>query len=190
MLIARWAHSEGLLLLSNGVVARQEAIFSAPTGVEAGNSAAYTILNNENLCTLIQYPMRFESPSAELTVQRLAAGDCVRDIIGRYRDIVGKGLAVALANDINNQVRQQGLYFQLIADVLVDTNVFRTRENAKTAYHTLFDAIRFHMEKVIGSTLAASEFSAALRRMRPEAAPNLQAGTGSPPGIMFDGYWV
>lgn len=165
-----WPESEGLLTLIDGQNVQSEACFIYQDRFQTGSIAVRQILGQESGdCQLAYYEAKEATSSFQRLILRYVVADIMRHILGRYRQMVGHSLLIALNNEVNRVMQMNNLHIHLEADVIENLHVFRSVEESRRSYELLFKVVSAHISSVIGSALSLSLMREALESLDPRS---------------------
>jgi len=159
-----WPRSEGYLSMRFGQLLPTDTVFSNPGGIDTGTDCLEQILENLDSPARISFlEARQASAAYQQQTLRIALGDLLREILHKYSKQLGPGQANALVSDINQAMRTQSWYLQIIENQFKDTHVFSDVQSEVNAYQILIKHLVVHMYNTLGTkqtqTLLRDAFS-------------------------------
>ncbi len=150
-----WPEAEGVLPIINGVPLVAESIFTSSTETQVGSAAHRLIFNQAaHTITLALYKARPETATFQMLALRQSVQDLTRGILSRYTQLVGRGLTSALVSDLNHVMRHNAVQIQVVGELLNNTHIFHSLDDASAIYRLLFRALYEHTANVLGTGLA------------------------------------
>jgi len=147
-----WPRSEGYLAMRFGQLLPMDSVFSDPNATDTGDDCLAQILHNlDNPARISFLEARPDSVSYQQQTLRIALGDLLREILQNYSKQLGPGQLKALVSDLNNAMRTQSWYLQIVEDQLQDTHVFKDIQSAVDAYQILIKHLTVHMYNALGT---------------------------------------
>jgi hypothetical protein len=147
-----WPRSEGYLSMRFGQLLPMDTVFSYPSQTDAGSDCLEQILDNPDSPARISF---LEANPTSISYQqqtlRIALGDLLREILRKYSKQLGQGQAKALVADLNNVMRTQSWYLQIVGEQFQDTHVFTDIEAMLNAYQILIKHLTVHMYNALGT---------------------------------------
>jgi hypothetical protein len=147
-----WPRSEGYLSMHFGQLLPIDAVFSSPSGTETGSECLAQILYNQDYPVRISYlSARQDSPSYQQQTLRTAMGELLKEIICQFTKRIGPGQSNTMLVDLNNAMRAQSWYLQIVGDQIQDTHVFPDVKSAVVAYQILIKNLAVYMYNALGT---------------------------------------
>ena len=147
-----WPRSEGYLAMRFGQLLPMDTVFSDPSGPDTGSDCLAQILHNLDSPARISFlEARPDSTSYQQQTLRFALGDLLREILHKYSEQLGPGQVKTLVSDLNNVMRTQSWYLQIVENQLQDTHVFTDVQSAVDAYQILIKHLAVHMYNALGT---------------------------------------
>jgi hypothetical protein len=170
MLHLKWSGGDGLVTLLDGMAINAEVFLGTSSGVLSGAAAMRQLKGQQEHAVGLAF---YEAQTGSLPFQQLllrqVLAELMRNILSRYSQMVGSGLLNALCNDISNAMRLNNLNIQALGEVIYNTHVFRSLDEAGRAYIVLIKASQVHMSRVLGAGLAQTIQNDALKVLAPTA---------------------
>jgi len=155
LVVIEWPEAEGVLPILNGVPLVTESIFTTRAETQVGSAAHRLIFSQTaHTVTLTLYEARPESVTFQMLALRQSVQDLARGVLSRYSQLVGRGLTSALASDINHIMQNNAVQIQVVGEILNNTHIFHSLDDASAIYRLLFRALYEHTTHVLGSGLA------------------------------------
>lgn len=174
----KWTGGDALITLLDGVQVNAEIFLGTITGVVSGAAAIRHLQRlQEGAISLSVYEAQTNGLLFQQLLLRHVIADLMRNILGRYSQMVGSGLLNALSGDISNAMRLNNLHIQALGEVIYNTHVFLSLEDAGRAYFLLIKASQLHMARVLGASLAQTIQNDALNALAPTAQAVLREQT-------------
>ena len=166
----KWSGGDCLVTLLDGTLLNTESFLGAENGVVSGAVAMRQLQSQqERAIGLAFYEAQTGSLPFQQLVLRQVMAELMRNILSRYSQMVGSGLLNALSSDISNAMRLNNLNIQALGEVIYNTHVFHSLEEAGRAYLLLIKASQVHMSRVLGAGLAQTIQNDALKALAPTA---------------------
>jgi len=168
LITVEWAEAEGILPMVHGAVLASDSIFTSGMGIQTGSIAHRLIFSQpDQTITVTLYEARPDNTAYQMLVLRQASQDLARGVLSRYSQLVGRGLTSALAGDLNHIMQNNAVQIQVVGEILNNTHVFHSLDEASTTYQTLFQALYEHTANVLGPGLARTIIHDTLTSVNP-----------------------
>jgi len=178
----RWADAEGLVALLGGG-RPPEALFAAAGQVVGGDAGQEAVrAGRAGPCTLTRCapPAGMAAAQEGAFAMRAAFAALVDGIVPRYAELVGRGLAEALARDLEGRAGASGLPISVTDAGVTGVQVMNGPEAAASVYRPLINGMVEHMTVVVGKRLAQTILVEAADRLNPDLQRAAQAGAFVP----------
>jgi len=163
----------GFALFWKGEIQKPEVIFSTPQGFVTEFPLMKNVTGSSWEITTYTH-----TPSAQAyqcAILRQGAVEWTRQILGRYRNLVGQKLLQLMERELNRQILPWQWNISLDESMMVDTHFFPSLSEATHAYRALFMAMGAQMNFVIGSMLTQKLLDETFEQIHPDERAVLRA---------------
>lgn len=163
----------GFTLFWQGEPQKSDLIFSMPQGFVS----SFPVLSNANDSEweIFTYSHPVSAQAYKYTILRLGAANWCRNILSRYREMVGQKLLHMMDRELNRQIQPWHWNISLEENDMLDMHFFPYLTDAAHAYRSLFMAMGAQMNFVIGNNLTQKLLSETFEEVTSDERVALQS---------------
>jgi hypothetical protein len=170
-----WPRSEGYLSMRFGQLLPMDTVFSNLGDTETGSNCLAQILDNLDSPARISFLEALPaSISYKLQTLRIALGEMLTEILSQYSKQHGPGQVKALVSDLNNAMRKQSWYLQIVEDQFQDTHVFTDVQSAANAYQILIKHLVVYMYNALGTKQTQTLLTSSVKQLKSHIQQTIQ----------------